>query len=74
MITNEDGSEQEITINANERIAYLTEYLEQNPLPSDGNGQVISKTRRKPSLFDAGHDCSSWTYVHHFIGAVQQPL
>ena len=33
MISNEDGSEQEITINANERIAYLTEYLEQNPLP-----------------------------------------
>ena len=32
-IVSDEGMESEVFINANERIAYLTEYLEENPLP-----------------------------------------
>ncbi|MAI58048.1 MAG: acriflavine resistance protein B [Rhodobacteraceae bacterium] len=32
-ITNEDGTEKKIFVNPNERIAFLTDYLERNPLP-----------------------------------------
>ena len=32
-IVSDEGIESEVFINANERIAYLTEYLEENPLP-----------------------------------------
>ena len=33
-VVNENGDSREVIINANERIAYLTEYLEANPLPA----------------------------------------
>ena len=33
-VTDENGDSREVMINANERIAYLTEYLEANPMPS----------------------------------------
>ena len=33
-VTTQDGSEDEILVNANERIAFLTDYLTENPLPS----------------------------------------
>jgi len=37
VITTDDGIEKEVFVNANERIAYLTDYLKANPLPKGVN-------------------------------------
>ena len=52
-VISDDGIESEVFINANERIAFLTNYLQENPYPQEflGNGQGIKLIKQKAKLF-----------------------